>query len=105
MACRARGGNHSGVLQVQPTSVRLTSHHLRTQSTPSDCTSGNESKREVNPDYIIGTSLPAAATGFMSVAALKRLESGTPYDIAPFSNRGGDVAAPGVDVESAAAGG
>jgi subtilisin family serine protease len=67
--------------------------------------SGNESQRDNNSDYVIGTSLPAAATGFLSVAALKRLEGGTLYDIAPFSNRSGDVAAPGVDVESAAAGG
>jgi subtilisin family serine protease len=63
---------------------------------------GNESRRDV-PGHVMSTSLPAAATGFLSVAALKRLEGGRRYDIAHFSNQG-DVAAPGVDIESAAAG-
>jgi subtilisin family serine protease len=48
--------------------------------------------------------LPAAAGGFLSVAALKRVDDGKTLVMAPFSNSG-DLAGPGVDVLSAAPGG
>jgi subtilisin family serine protease len=68
--------------------------------------SGNESRRNVNKDFRISTSLPAAAEHFLSVAALG--ESGDadhPLSIAPFSNIYAKLAAPGVEIWSAKRGG
>lgn len=64
---------------------------------------GNESRRDVNADYRIAASLPAAADGVISVAAVGR---GVPeLVVAPFSNSIALVSAPGVDVISAWPGG
>jgi subtilisin family serine protease len=65
--------------------------------------SGNESKRQVNPDHEIGVSLPAAAQGVLSIGALGR--SATGLAVAPFSNTFPQLAGPGVGVLSAQAGG
>ncbi|MFH5823610.1 S8 family peptidase [Georgenia sp. AZ-5] len=64
---------------------------------------GNESRREVRPEYEIGVSLPAAADGVVSVGALGQGPDG--LRVAPFSNTFPQVAAPGVDVLSARTGG
>ena len=64
---------------------------------------GNESERQIDPEFEIAASLPAAAEGVISVGALK--ESGTGLIIAPFSNTFPQVAGPGVNVISAKAGG
>lgn len=64
---------------------------------------GNESKTNVNPDYKIAASLPAAAEGVISVGALQQF-SGR-YGIAYFSNTFPVVAAPGVDILSVRVGG
>ncbi|HWQ14174.1 MAG TPA: S8 family serine peptidase [Roseiflexaceae bacterium] len=67
---------------------------------------GNESRRAVRPDYVIEVAPPAAADGIVAVAALGT--AGSPHDalaVAPFSNIRADVAAPGVGVYSAQAGG
>ncbi|MPV35874.1 S8 family peptidase [Georgenia subflava] len=64
---------------------------------------GNESRRNVNPDHEIAVSLPAAADGVVSVGALAQDAAG--LVVAPFSNTFPHVAAPGVDVISARAGG
>lgn len=61
--------------------------------------SGNESKTQINPDYKIAASLPAAAEGVISVGALQR--KGDLYEVAPFSNIYPEVCAPGVDIVSA----
>jgi subtilisin family serine protease len=66
--------------------------------------SGNESNRTRNPPYTVATSLPAAAEGVISVAALGRTAGGQ-LDIAAFSNTMPQVAAPGVDILSAKVGG
>ena len=64
---------------------------------------GNESRRTVNHKYRIAASLPAAADGVISVAALG---PGTElYSVAEFSNSLPTLAAPGVEITSAAAGG
>jgi len=63
--------------------------------------SGNESKR---PSYTIAASLPAAADGVISVAALGQTAVGK-LDVAFFSNTMAQIAAPGVAVLSAKAGG
>jgi subtilisin family serine protease len=64
---------------------------------------GNESRRDVNPDYEIAVSLPAAAEGVVSVGALDRGDQG--LTIAPFSNTFPQISAPGVGVLSARTGG
>lgn len=65
--------------------------------------SGNESKRDVDPEHEIGVSLPAAAEGVISTGALGRSSDG--LVVAPFSNTFPQVAGPGVGVLSAQAGG
>lgn len=62
---------------------------------------GNESNR---PAYTVAASLPAAAEGVMSVAALGRGAGGR-FEIATFSNTRPQLAAPGVDILSAKIGG
>ena len=67
---------------------------------------GNESKRQLNPNYEIAVAPPAAAEGILSVAALQ--SPGDPHDklaVAPFSNIGALLAAPGVAIHSAKLGG
>jgi subtilisin family serine protease len=66
---------------------------------------GNESKKDVNPEFEVGVSPPAVAEGIVSVAALKQVTDGPKLDIAPFSNVGSNVAAPGVGILSAQVGG
>lgn len=67
---------------------------------------GNESQREINPDYELAVAPPAAADGVISVGALAT--AGEPHDalrVADFSNTGPNLAGPGVDIYSAKAGG
>lgn len=67
---------------------------------------GNESRREVAADYGIEVAPPAAADGIVAVAALQ--SAGSPHQtlsVAPFSNVRAAVAAPGVGIHSAKAGG
>lgn len=67
---------------------------------------GNESRRNVNPNYEIAVSPPAAADGIISVAALKTAgETHNALTVADFSNTGANISGPGVDVYSARAGG
>lgn len=65
--------------------------------------SGNESGRAGSPPFEIGVAPPAAAAGIVAVGALGRGANG--FTIAPFSNTNAAVAAPGVQVASAAPGG
>jgi subtilisin family serine protease len=64
---------------------------------------GNESRRDRNPQWEIEVAPPAVSSGIISVAALG--ESPTGLVVAPFSNTGADVAAPGVGIISAKRGG
>jgi subtilisin family serine protease len=64
---------------------------------------GNESQREVDPQYEIAASLPAVAEGVVSVGALGQGAAG--LTIAPFSNTFPQISAPGVTILSAKAGG
>jgi subtilisin family serine protease len=64
---------------------------------------GNESERQLDPDFEIGASLPAAAEGVVSIGALAQSANG--LAIAPFSNTFPQISAPGVGVVSARAGG
>jgi subtilisin family serine protease len=65
---------------------------------------GNESQRGAAVPYTIGVAPPAASEGFVAVGALRRTRDGT-LEVAEFSNVGASVAAPGVDILSAKAGG
>lgn len=60
---------------------------------------GNESRRAFNPDFRIAASLPAAAEGVVSVAALRQSKDG--LDVADFSNIHAKLAAPGHQILSA----
>ena len=60
---------------------------------------GNESRLNENPEWSIAVSPPAVSEGLISVAALGQGAQG--LEIAPFSNFGALVSAPGVDIVSA----
>jgi subtilisin family serine protease len=63
--------------------------------------SGNESRANIDPKFVIGASMPAAATqDIISVGAAFRSNAGK-LRIASFSNINPRVSAPGVDVVSA----
>jgi subtilisin family serine protease len=64
---------------------------------------GNESQTDINPEFKIAASLPAAAEGVISVGAL-RAEANL-FAVAPFSNVFPQVSAPGVAIVSARNGG
>jgi subtilisin family serine protease len=64
---------------------------------------GNESRRNVQADYEIAVSIPAAAAGVVSVAALEQGQQG--LGIAYFSNTNAEISGPGVSITSARAGG
>lgn len=64
---------------------------------------GNESRRELDPDFEIAVSPPAVADGFLSVAAVGPGPQG--FTIASFSNWGARVSGPGVGIISAKPGG
>lgn len=66
--------------------------------------SGNESERQIDPDFEVSASVPSAAEGVISVGALGRSAGGA-LVVAPFSNTAPILSAPGVDIVSAAAGG
>ncbi|MGV3560403.1 S8 family peptidase [Larkinella arboricola] len=64
---------------------------------------GNESQRDVNPDFEISVSPPAVSEGIVSVAALGESTQG--FIVAPFSNTGANISGPGVKILSAKPGG
>lgn len=65
--------------------------------------SGNESERQVDPNFEVSASVPAAAEGIVSVGALGEGANG--LVVAPFSNTNPVLAAPGVNIVSAKTGG
>lgn len=64
---------------------------------------GNESERQIDPNFEVSASVPAAAEGIVSVGALAKGAAG--LTVAPFSNTNPVLSAPGVDVISARTGG
>ena len=64
---------------------------------------GNESERQINPDFEIAVSPPAVSDGIVSVAALGEDPGG--FIVATFSNTGANISGPGVKIVSAKAGG
>ena len=65
--------------------------------------SGNESQRDTHPEWRIAASLPAAAEGVISVAAVG--QKGSRFGVADFSNSMAVISAPGVDIVSASVSG
>lgn len=65
--------------------------------------SGNESRRDLDPNYEIATSPPGCAEGIYSVGALQVTTKG--LAVADWSNTKVNVSAPGVNIVSARAGG
>lgn len=65
--------------------------------------SGNESQRSRDPRFRISASLPSAASGVISVAAVRSLASGL-FGISDFSNGGAMLCAPGEEIVSAESG-
>ena len=65
--------------------------------------SGNESRRDENPDFEIAAAPPSAAEGISAVGALGR--GGEGLVTASFSNTKVDISAPGVGIDSAKSGG
>lgn len=61
---------------------------------------GNESRRELDPNFEIAVSPPATSVGILSVAALGRNPDDT-LGVARFSNTGASISGPGVDIVSA----
>jgi subtilisin family serine protease len=61
--------------------------------------SGNESMRTTNPDFVIDTSLPAAAANVVSVGAM--MQAAGQLDVAPFSNTNPVLCGPGFNIVSA----
>ncbi|SFM50514.1 S8 family peptidase [Nitrosomonas communis] len=64
---------------------------------------GNESQRDVDPDFEIAVSPPAVSEGIISVAALGQGAQG--LTVAFFSNTGANISGPGVNITSAKRGG
>lgn len=64
---------------------------------------GNESQRQIDPDFEVSASLPAAANDVVSVGAAGQLQDG--LTVADFSNTNPILSGPGVDVISAEPGG
>ncbi len=65
--------------------------------------SGNESRRDIDPNYEIAAAPPAVAEGILAVGALEQKDD--LLDVAQFSNTKPDISAPGVNVISARSGG
>jgi subtilisin family serine protease len=100
---RALEGYRANTQLFDTLAAHIRSRGAFTQATLIVAAAGNESKRNINPDFEIAVSPPAVAEGIVSVAALGEGQQG--FMVAPFSNTGANVAAPGVAVVSAALGG
>lgn len=94
---RALEGYRANVLLFEKLAQFL---KVRTQTTLIVAAAGNESDRYGNPSLEIGVSPPAVSDGIISVAALEDFPGG--LRAAGFSNTGANVAAPGVNIMSAA---
>jgi subtilisin family serine protease len=96
-------GYRTNVLLFERLASLIIAQNAFMQATVIVAAAGNESRRDLNPDFEIGVSPPAVAEGIVSVAALASSAQG--FTIAPFSNVGARVSGPGVDVVSARRGG
>ena len=96
-------GYRTNVLLFERLASLVVAQNAFSQATVIVAAAGNESRRDLDPDFEIGVSPPAVAEGIVSVAALGESPQG--FAVASFSNVGARVSAPGVDVISARRGG
>ena len=96
-------GYRANVLLFERLASLIAAQNAFMQATVIVAAAGNESRRDLNPDFEIGVSPPAVAEGIVSVAALGESPQG--FAVASFSNVGARVSGPGVDVISARRGG
>jgi subtilisin family serine protease len=96
-------GYRANVLLFERLAALISAQNLFMQATLLVAAAGNESQRDVNPDFEIAVSPPAVADGIVSVAALGQGPQG--FSVATFSNTGARVSGPGVGIVSARAGG
>jgi len=100
---RALEGYRANTRLFDSLSALVRSGGLGAQPTIIVAAAGNESERELGPEFEVAVAPPAVAEGVVSVGAFGL--KGEQYGIANFSNTGPNLSAPGVDVISAAAGG
>jgi subtilisin family serine protease len=100
---RALEGYRANVQLFERLAALVRTQSLFTQPTLIIAAAGNESERDINPNFEIAVSPPAVAEGIVSVAALQQAADG--LVVASFSNTGANVSGPGVGVTSARAGG
>jgi subtilisin family serine protease len=100
---RALEGYRANTRLFDTLSDHIKAHGAMAQATVIVAAAGNESHREISPDFEIAVAPPAIAEGIVSVAALG--QDGAGLKVAPFSNTGANLSAPGVDIVSAARGG
>lgn len=100
---RALEGYRANTRLFDTLSDHIRARGMTAQATVIVAAAGNESRRELGPDFEIAVSPPAVSEGIMSVAALGETLGG--LDAATFSNTGANLSAPGVDVISADPGG
>jgi subtilisin family serine protease len=99
----ALDGYRANVLLFERLASLIKAQNAFMQATLLVAAAGNESRREVDPDYEVFVSPPAVADGIVSVAALGQGPEG--FTIASFSNVGARLSGPGVGIVSAAPGG
>ena len=102
-ATRALEGYRANVQLFERLAALVRAQGAFQQTTLTVAAAGNESRRNVDPRFTVAVSPPAVAEGIISVAALGQGPQG--FTVAPFSNTGANVAAPGVQIVSAKAGG
>ncbi len=103
---RALEAYRANVRLFDKLSALVSARSMMFQGTVIVAASGNESRRDLNPDYVLAVAPPAAADGIVSVGALQTPgEPNTALKVAFFSNTGPNVAAPGYEIYSAKAGG
>ncbi len=102
-ASRALEGYRANVQLFERLAALVRAQGAFRQATLTVAAAGNESQRNVDPRFVIAVSPPAVAEGIVSVAALGQSPQG--LTVAPFSNTGANVAAPGVAIVSAKPGG
>ena len=100
---RALEGYRANVQLFERVASLLRAQGAFGQATVIIAAAGNESRRNVNPEFEIAVSPPAVAEGIISVAALGQGPQG--LNVAYFSNTGANVAGPGVNIMSAKPGG
>ena len=100
---RALEGYRANVQLFERLASLVRAQSAFTQPTLIVAAAGNESQRDVNPNFEIAVSPPAVSEGIVSVAALSEETDG--LVVASFSNTGANLSGPGVSVISAKAGG